>query len=494
MASIPILESKESLANRSLKGVFWSFIDSLGNNGIQFIINIILARLLLPSDFGIVGIIVLITSFLQLFTESGFSSALIRKDLYHKEDYSTIFVYSMVMACCLFLLLFLFAPLLAFFFNSDQLIKYIRVSGLLLILNAVSQVHRTILTKEINFKKQALIYLATTILSGSIAIFMALTNFGIWALVLMYLLRAAFSSLLLILFVRWKISLSFNFGILKSFYSYSSKIMLSNVLNFSSKNIIILIIGKFFTPATLGFYTRADQFKSFGSEILTGLVSRVSFPIFARLQNDKEKLRQYYLVVFIYTFFLIGLAMLTLAIIAHPLVLLLLGNNWITSIYYLQLLTLAGITYPLIAINASVINALGHSQTVFKVTLISNILNIIPIILGIKYGIPLLIISLALVSFLTVIWYWFIISRYIDLTIQKQLLAIWPSVVALTATYFVGRYLSTFYQNDHIIAIVISTIISAISFLIFVFFLGPINRHQLLLYIRNNQKGSSKKD
>jgi len=387
-----------TLKQKTISGLTWSFIDNFASLGITFIVGIILARLLEPREFGLVGMTTIFIAISQSFIDSGFTQALIRKQDCTQADFSTVFYFNLAVGILFFLLLSFTAPLISSFFNEPQLTLIVQVLAIGLIINAFTIVQRARLTKAINLKLQTKISIIASILSGLISIWMAYNGYGVWSLVAKTLTGYTLTSMLLWLWNKWKPTLEFSKESFKEMFSFGSKLLLSGLLDTTYNNIYLLIIGKFFSATELGYYTRADQFKSLPSQNITGVIQRVSYPVLSSIQDDKQQLKAAYKKLIQSIMLITFCLMLAMAASAKPLILTLIGEKWLPAVIYLQLLCFVGMLYPLHALNLNMLNVLGRSDLFLKLEIIKKILAVPVIIIGIYYGIIALIISMFIIS------------------------------------------------------------------------------------------------
>jgi O-antigen/teichoic acid export membrane protein len=384
----------DNLKQKTIGGLFWSFIDSFANQGVQFVVGIILARILSPREFGLIGMLTIFIAISQSFIDSGFSSALIRKKDCSQTDYSTIFYFNLVIGVIFYIILFISAGAISAFFEEPQLKMLLQVLGLGLILNALGIIQRTILTKNINFKLQTKVSLVASIGSGVIAIAMALLDYGVWSLVALTLTRFGFTSLLLWIWAKWKPLLVFSKKSFKELFAFGSKLLVSGLIDTTYRNIYYLIIGKYFSAIELGYYTRADQFKALPSQNLTGIISRVSYPILSSIQDDIPKLKAAYQKIIRSTMFVTFILMLGMAAVAKPMILTLIGEKWLPAVIYLQMLCFVGMFHPLHALNLNMLQVQGRSDLFLKLEIIKKILAVPIIIIGIIFGIKIMILGM----------------------------------------------------------------------------------------------------
>ncbi len=387
-----------SLKQKTVSGLFWSFIDSFASQGVQFIVGIILARILSPREFGLIGMLTIFIAVSQSFIDSGFTSALIRKNNCTQNDYSTIFYFNIIISIISYFLLFIFSDAISIFFNEPQLKMLIQVLGIGLLFNALAIIQRTILTKELNFKLQMRVSIIASVGSGIIAVSMAYYGYGVWSLVALTLCRFGFSSILLWVWSSWKPIWVFSKTSLNELFAFGSKLLFSGLIDTIYRNVYNLIIGKYFSAVELGYYTQADQFQAFPSQNLNGVISRVSFPVLSSIQNDVEQLKAAYKKLIKSTMIITFVLMIGLAAVAKPMVLTLIGEKWLPMVIYLQMLCFVGMFYPLHALNLNMLQVQGRSDLFLRLEIIKKIIAVPVIIVGIFFGIKSMIIGMLVIN------------------------------------------------------------------------------------------------
>lgn len=380
-----------SLRDRAVSGLVWSFIDDFAKLGLSLIRGVILARLLSPREFGLIGMTTIFIAVSQSFVDSGFKQALIRKKDCTQADFSTVFYFNMFVSVVLYAVLFVSAGAIATFFDEPVLGPVLRVLGLGLIINAVSLVQQTQLTKNINFRLQTRISVIASIVSGALGIYMAFAGYGVWSLVASTLSGLFLVSLLLWLWRDWRPSLMFSLASFREMFSFGSRLLVSGLLNTVYRNVYNLVIGKYFSAAELGYYTRADTFQKLPSQHLSGVIQRVSYPVLSAVQDDMPRLRVGYRRVIKNTMLVSFVLMLGMAAVAEPMVVTLVGEQWRPSVVYLQLLCLVGMFYPLHAINLNMLKVQGRSDLFLKLEVIKKVLAIPVIVVGVLLGIEVMI-------------------------------------------------------------------------------------------------------
>jgi O-antigen/teichoic acid export membrane protein len=274
------------IKTRSTNAAIWSAIDKFGQQGIQFITGLIVARLLFPSDYGLIGMLAVFLAIPAVFVNSGFGSALIQKKTANATDYSTVFYFNIVVGLLLYFVLYLSAPLIADFYEEPQLVLLTRVLGLTFVFSSFAIIQSTILTKKLDFKTQTKISISSLIPSGIIGILFAYYGYGVWAIVFQSLSRQFLMALFFWLYNSWRPKLEFSIQSLKSLFAFGSNLLLSGLLTTFFTKIQFIVIGKVFNAELLGYYTRAKQFNELPSVTLNSIIGRISFPIFSTLQND----------------------------------------------------------------------------------------------------------------------------------------------------------------------------------------------------------------
>jgi teichuronic acid exporter len=418
-----------SLKSKTLRGLFWSFCERISQQSIQFIILIILARLLLPEQFGLIGMLTFFMAIAQSLIDSGFGSALIQKKDTTYVDECSVFYFNILLGFLVAGLLCFVAPWIADFYNQPLLIPLTRVLSLNLVVNAFGLVQTTLLTKHLDFKTQLKVSVITTIFSGTIGIVMAFNGFGVWSLVAQSFTSSLFRTILLWFFNTWRPSLLFSLRAMREMFGFSSRILASGLLYTVFRNIYLLVIGRLFSPAALGFYSQAERIQQLPTENFSAIISRVTFPVFSAIQDDSNRLKSGMRKA-LTTMAIVNIPMMIgLAIVARPLVLVLLTERWIHSIPYLQLLCIVGLLHPLHVINLNMLVAKGRSELLLRLEIIKKILIIVSIAATYRWGIIAMIYGQIVV---TVICYYlnsYYTSKLINYPIKEQVLNLAPYLI-----------------------------------------------------------------
>jgi len=410
-----------SLRKQTLLGIFWTFTDTFVLRGMSFIASVILARLLGPTEFGLVGMISVFVAIGNSLVDSGLSASIIRTKEANDEDFSTVFYLNLLLSVLVYGLLFISAPYIAAFFNQDILIPIVRIYCISFIISAFSSIQMAILNKEMKFKKIMQCRVPGTIIGVIVGVAMGYLNYGVWSLVWMFLTIQIVNSVMLWLFSVWKPSLTFSKEKLKYHFGFGYKLMLSGLIDTIYKNIYKVIIGKFFSVQSLGYYERAESFNSQPVTILTTIISKVSYPLLSKIQDQKERIGTVYRQLIQFSFFIIAPMMLAAAALAKPLFLLVLGDQWLPAVPFFQILCLSGMFFPIHAFNINVLKVYGRSDLFLKLELIKKAVITISIIIGFQFGIYGLVWSSVLNSVISLLINTHYSSRMIHYTTMQQL-------------------------------------------------------------------------
>lgn len=419
--------SEQSLKDKTIKGVGWSAIDNISQHAVTFIVSIVLARLLTPEDYGLLGITAIFTTICRSLINCGFGSAIIRKKDATDDDYSTAFIINTGMSIFLYTVIFLGAPFIAHFFGRIELVALTRVSSLALIINALSLVQQTRLTKRIDFKTQTKISLISSIISGVVGIIMAALGFGVWSLVAQHLSSSVLRTIFLWIFNRWTPHLHFSKNSFKYLFGFGWKLMASGLLDSAWKELYQVIVAKFYSPGTLGQYTRAKGFAKLFSENLTSIIQRVTYPVLSDIQDDQQRLVAAYRRMIKTTMFVSASSMFFLGAVSETLIFCLIGSKWQEAAVYLPLICISSSMYPIQSINLNMLQVKGRSDLFLGLEIIKKIIAIVPLMVGAFVGIlPMLYVNLGV----TVISYFlnsYYSGKFIGYNSWMQLKDIAPS-------------------------------------------------------------------
>lgn len=413
--------SEQTLKQATTKGLFWSSVERFSNQGVQFVFSIILARLLSPSDYGIIAMVTIFFAVAQSFVDSGFSNALVRKTDRVEEDLSTCFYFNIGVGIIAYIVLFLIAPLVANFYNQPILSPIIRITGLGVILNSLCVVQQALFTIKIDFKSQAKITLSATVISGIVGILLAYQGYGIWALVWQGVASSIVRMGLLWLMSKWRPRTGFSKSSFNYLFGYGSKLLASGLLDTIYNNIYPIVIGKFYNPAQLGNYSRALGWAQLPSANITSILQRVTFPVLSAIQDDSLRLQNSYRRLLKLSAFIVFPLMMGLAAIASPLIRVILTAKWDGCVLYLQILCFALMLYPIHAINLNLLQVKGRSDIFLRLEIIKKIIGVVILIITIPLGITAMCLGMVFSSIICLIVNTYYTSRFIDVGLLTQL-------------------------------------------------------------------------
>lgn len=417
----------EALRTKTVRGVGWSFADNIASSGISFFVGLVLARLLTPMEYGLIGIITIFIMVFNSIVDSGFSNALIRKNDASDRDYNTVFITNLLLSVFLFVVLFACAPAISRFFRQPQLIPLTRVMGCIVIINAFAIIQRTILVKRIDFKTQTKVSLISSISSGVVGIGMAISGMGVWSLVGQQISRQLLNTLFLWFYNKWHPKFQFSVPSFKELFGFGWKLLVSGMIDTIWKEVYKIVIGKYYSTETLGQYTRAQQFSSVFSSNLTTIVQRVSYPVLSSIQDEKVRMKAVYKKVIRTTMLVTFVCMLGLAAIAKPMVLVLIGEKWLPSVVFLQIICFNMMLYPLHAINLNMLAIQGRSDLLLNLEIVKKSIAVIPVLLGIFIDIYWMLWGSVVTGFISYYLNAYYSGRYLSYSIWEQVKDVLPS-------------------------------------------------------------------
>lgn len=420
--------AEQSLKDKTVKGVGWTAAETILRYGVSFIVGILLARLLSPDEYGLIGILTIFITIFEIIIDGGFINALIRKQNAKEIDYYTVFWTNLVLSVVLAGILYAGSGLIACFFERHELVPLMHVMSSIVIINALSLVQKARLTKALDFKTQTIVSVIAVVCSGIIGIWMAYAGYGVWALVAQQLSNAGIATLLYWIFNRWLPKLQFSLESFRDMWNFGWKLLVSGLLNNISGQLYHAVIAKCFTPATLGQYTRGHQFGTLFSSNITTVVQRVTFPVLSEIQGDPIRLKDAYRRVIRVTVFPTFVTMMALAACAKPLIIVLIGEKWIEAACFLQILSFSLMLNPLHALNLNAIQVMGRSDLTLRINIIKNILIVVPVIIGILTNIYWMLVVEVLRGYVCYYLNAYYSKPLLNYPIEEQLIDIWPSI------------------------------------------------------------------
>lgn len=380
-----------SLKQRTINGLTWSLIERLSVQGLHFVITIIIARILLPSDYGLVGMMSIFIAISFSLIDSGFSAALIQKKDRNQTDYSTIFYFNLAMSIALYLLIVFFTPRIVSFYDEPRLLLLAKVIAINIVIQSFSIIQTTYYSINLDFKTQARASLLSVIVSGVIGIVLAYNGYGVWALVWQTITRNTINVILLWVYSKWRPDFCFSKESLKSLFPFGSKLLVAGFLYTVFENIYLVIIGRYFSSKDLGYYVKAKNISNLPSSTLTSVILRVTFPVLSSIQDDEVRLISMYRKIVRSTIYLTFPLIILLAVISEPLILLLLTEKWHASVLYLKMLCFVMLWYPLNEININLLKVKGRSDSILILSIVRILITVLALVVTIKYGLTALI-------------------------------------------------------------------------------------------------------
>lgn len=446
--------AEQSLKDKTVKGVIWSSVERFSVQGVQFLVMLVIARLLDPKDFGLVGMLAIFLAVAQTLIDSGFSQALIRKQNRTEADNSTVFYFNIVVSTLLYLILYAAAPWVADFYNEPQLCSLMRVLCLVVVINSLAVVQRAIFTASIDFKTQAKASFIAAILSGGVGIYLAISGFGVWTLVWQQLLNAGINTMLLWILSSWCPRWMYSWKSFRELFSFGSKLLASALLDTIYNNMYTLIIGKVFNATNLGYYYQADRFTQLPSSNITGILQRVTYPVLCSIQNNDERLREDYRKLLRMSAFVIFPLMCLLAGVSEPLVTLILGEKWHFTAILIIPLSFSMMWWPIHSINLSLLQVKGRSDLFLKLEVIKKIIGVSVLVISIQFGLLFMCYAGIATSIFCLIINTYYTGRLIQVGFLMQMKDLFGTLL-LSLLMFVGIYIITIYLDSIILQLVL---------------------------------------
>ena len=451
----------DNLKVKAARGLFWSSVDRFSSQGISFVFSIFLARILDISDYGIVAMIVVFMAVAQAFVDSGFSSALIRKPDLNEEDKSTAFYFNIVVGLACYGILFLASPLITDFYDEPLLSPIIRVTGLSIIFNSLCVVQRALFTIAVDFKTQAIISLACTVISGIVGLVMAYNGYGVWALVAQSTISTFLNFVLLWLCSRWRPVTGFSRASFRYLFNFGSKLLASGLLDTLYNNAYPIVIGKFYNSAQLGLYSRAQGYASLPSSNITGILQRVTFPVLSLMQNDDERLALNYRRLLRVSAFVVFPLMVMLAAVAAPLIRVMITSKWDGCVGFLQILSLAMMWYPIHAINLNLLQVKGRSDLFLRLEIYKKIFGVLILTCTIPLGVTAMCWGLVVGSVFSLVMNTYYTGKLIKIGFFMQMKDLLPIILNSVVMGGIAYYIVNKIDNSFI------SLITACSMAIF---------------------------
>lgn len=455
---------ERNLGKKTIAGMMWSFIDLLSNQGIQFITLLILARLLTPESFGLISMVTILIAVSNAIIDGGFTQALIREKEVSREDYSTVFFFNLLVSFLLYGLIYALAGFISDFFGEPQLKEIVRILSLVIIISSFGFIQKVMIMRHLNFKALTIINLIASLSSGVVAIVCAFKGMGVWSIIIRTLLMQFIQIVLFWSMNKWTPVLVFKFRSLKRLFSFGSKLMLSSIIDTLYNNLFFVIIGKFYSPTLLGYYTNAASLSNTASIAMTTTIQRVSYPALSKIQHEEALLKQSFRKVIRTACYIAFPVMIGLSAVAEPLILLLYGEKWSPSIIYFQLLCLAFMLYPLNALYLNILQVKGRSDLFLFLEIVKkSLLTILVVtVVYLKLDVEVIVGTVVIYTYICLFINAFPSSKLIGYTFKEQFEDIVPIFIS-TAVMGVIVYASQSVMPDSHLLMLILQILLGVS-------------------------------
>lgn len=470
-----------------ISSLIWKFLERIGTQGINFIVQIILARLLDPEDFGLVSVITIFVSFANILVQSGFNTSLIQKSKIKEIDYSTVFYFSFFIAAILYVLLFLLAPVIAMFYEQPQLTSILRVLSVTLFIGAVNSIQIAVISRNMQFKKLFYSSFLATLISGFIAILLAFSSLGVWALVIQQISYQFLVTFIMLFTVQWKPRIVFSYKRLKLLFNYGWKILATHLLSNIFLNIRSLIIGKLYSAETLGFYNRGMIIPSVLVSNIDGSIQSVMLPSYSSQQENKEIVKKMVRRSIMTSSFIVFPMMVGLAAVAEPFVSLILTDKWLQAVPFLQIYCFIFALMPIHTANLQAIKALGYSGTVLKLEIIKKAMDILILLITIPKGIYAIAIGELISSLISTLINSYPNNKYLRYSFKEQWIDVLPSLL-LSLVMGIIVYSITFIGYNKLLTIIVQILIGVIVYIT----LALVFKIESFYFLLNSLRGTFK--
>lgn len=449
---------EQSLKEKTISGVFWKFLEKFSVQGVMFIQSIIMARLLDPSDYGLIGMVAILNGVCAILVDSGFTNALIRKKDRTPEDFSTVFVFNVVMNILMAVFMVVFAPIFADFYHQPILKNIIYLFAIQSASGGLLAVQGAKMIVDLQFRIMSFINVVTTISIGLISVVLAFYGLGVYALVIPNIVMIYIRFGLYYHYQHWFPGFKFSTQSFKELFSYGSKILISNLLNCIFGNIYPIVIGKKFSSAALGYYSRGEGYAALPSDTVNDVISNVTLPILSKIQDDTQELSVIYRKMLRVSAYLVFPVMTALAALARPLVIVMISEKWIPCVIFLQILCFSAMWKPISSLNMNLLQVKGRSDLFLRITIAEKILLILVVVVTVPMGIVAMCIGSVISAYFTLFINTFYTGKLIGVGFVSQMRDLFPSFV-LSSLMGLTIYLISVYINSYVLQIVVGVIL-----------------------------------
>lgn len=475
------------LKSSAISGVTWTAMERFGQQFLRLIIGVIIARILEPSMFGIVGMTVVFTDLAQSILDSGFGSALIQKKDRNEIDYSTCFYFNVVVGLVLYIVLFISAPYIADFYHTEELADVIRVISIGFVFNSLIISQNAKLSAEFKFKASAIINIASYLISGIVGIVLAYIGFGVLALVFQQVLACLLRVLFIEIYTKWIPMLIFSKRSFHYLFNFGNKVLVSGILLSIYNNLYTLVIGRIFAPAEVGYYNRANQFASLPSSTLIGIVMKVAYPLMAEVQDDTDRLRRSYQKFLRLPIYVIYPLLVGLIVLAKPFIVLLIGEKWIFCVPLLQVLAFSYMFDPLSHVNLNILYVKGRTDLVLKLDIISRIIGLTILFSTIPFGIWWLCFGRSVYGLVAYSINCYYTGKYIEFGFWEQMKYNIPLFIK-AGIMGVVCYIPMFFTSNYYYQLILGFIVGVIGYLVISIITNDESYNDLIEIIKSRKK------
>lgn len=423
------MTDENNFRKRVFSSLIWKFLERSGTQGIQFIIQVILARLLLPEDYGLLAIVAVFITLANIVIQGGFNTALVQKKDADETDFSSVFYLSIIIAGILYITLYLLAPYIGEFYSDNRIVSVIRVLSIVLFFGAINSIQIAYIMKNLMFKKLFFSSLGSTALSGIVGVYTAYIGWGVWALVTQQITNYISITLILWFTLKWRPQRVFSINSIKNLFSFGSRLLSSSVLNVLYTDLRTLTIGKVFSSNILGFYNRGRQFPQLIVDNVSGSINSVMLPTMSTYQDNLKKIKTIVRRANSVSSYMIFPLMVGLFVIARPLITLLLTERWLPAVPFLQIYCLSYALRPIHATNVQAINSIGKSDIYLRIEIIRTIIGVGVLVITIPFGIYAVALGELVSSIISTILYGYPNRNLIKYSFKEQIIDIAPGFV-----------------------------------------------------------------
>ncbi|MDU5107881.1 lipopolysaccharide biosynthesis protein, partial [Clostridium sp.] len=455
---------KENKKNVVINSLLWKLMERGGVQGVQFILQIILARLLTPNDYGIISLITVFVALANVFIQSGFNTALIQKKNADEDDFSSVLYISIFVALLIYIFLFISAPTIADFYRIIQLVPVLRVLSIILFFGAFNSIQNAIISRTMQFRKLFLSSVLSMIISGTIGIILAYLGFGVWALVAQQLLNQISITIILWFTLKWRPKLAFSFSRVGRLFSYGWKLLVSSLIDTLYMNLRSLIVGKMYTPNTLAFYSRGEQFPQVIVSNINGSIQSVMLPTLSEEQDNKNRVKELVRRSIVTSSFFLFPIMIGLAVIGEPLIKIILTDKWLPCVPFMQVFCLTYALWPIHTANLQAINALGHSDIYLKLEVTKKVVGVIILIISMSFGVYAIALGGLLSGILSSFINAYPNSKLLNYSYKEQVKDIMPSLI-LAIIMGIASYSILLFKLSPYITLLIQVSLGAVVYI-----------------------------